>query len=84
MTKVRAGEYYRETARGLEPTAPGTPDAIICRRRVDFPEGRVPAGAAIRPCAQCREPIVYNSARRYTAPLICMQCADITPDPLSA
>jgi hypothetical protein len=82
MTRVVAGRYFRETPHGLVPSAPCTPDVIICRRVADFPGGQVPAGGAVVACRQCEAPIVYAAARHYAAPRICMQCANITPDPL--
>ena len=85
-TTVRAGQYYGEPHDGgpLVPLAvpPRPPDVVVCRRVADFPGGQVPPGAAVVGCAQCAAPIVYNAARQYAAPRVCMQCMQIAPDPL--
>lgn len=81
---VKAGHYYYARTQGgpLEPRAPGSPDMIVCRRLRDFPAEALPADAAITGCEHCGFAIVFNPARHYTAPLVCMQCMNITPDPL--
>lgn len=85
MTKrVHAGRYYqRDGPFGQLHDAPGgPPDVVICRRVADFPNGAAPDGARVLPCARCSSPIAFNPARRYTAPLVCMQCEHVRPDPL--
>jgi hypothetical protein len=81
--RVLPGKYYgRRPDGGLEDAPPGEPDLIICRRVADFPNGITPARAAMQPCSRCHTPIAFNPARVYSAPLVCMQCAGIQPEPL--
>lgn len=65
--------------------APRQPDAWICRRVVDYPAQRVPAGGEVTPCARCAAPVVYNPKREgITAPKVCMQCSGIIPCPIES
>jgi hypothetical protein len=86
MTKVHSGKFYGRKPSGelveVVPPAGADPDAWICRRVVDFPGAIVPAGAAVSICSRCEAPIVFNPARRVTAPKVCFQCADVVPLPI--
>ncbi len=82
-TRVNSGEYFLRTPGGsLEPTAPGIPDVVICRRVVDFPGAQVPPGGIVTICRDCEAQIVTNRAKFPDRPRICMQCASIEPLPI--
>jgi hypothetical protein len=86
--RVDPGRFYRYTPGGLEPSAPGRPDAWICRRLEDYPDGQAPAGAAVAACDRCGAALAYNPARApqvpASTPRVCMQCARIEPLPIDA
>lgn len=83
---VGGGFYGRVTPSGpLVPvgtTYTGPVDAWICRRVADFAPAPIPTGAAFDVCTRCAVAIVFNPARRVTAPKICMQCAHYQPLPI--
>lgn len=79
--KILGGKFYN----GTEEVAPTeTPDVWICRREEDYPANAIPQSAAFDTCGMCQAVIVYNPARKVSAPKVCMQCAGIAPDPLPA
>lgn len=81
--KVDGGGYYREGWRGLRPAAPGVPDAVICRRVVDYPDGQPPPAAALDTCTRCSALVAYNPHGPHVErPRVCMQCAGIAPLPI--
>jgi hypothetical protein len=88
LPDVIGGQFYGRTADGtmmpLGATAPGQPDAWICRRVVDYPGSHVPKGGAVGACTKCAAPIVFNPAREVTAPKVCMQCCRIVPLPIDS
>ena len=75
--KIKPGRFY---AGGREVIA-NDADIWICRRVADFEPSQIPDAAAFDRCAECRARIVYNPARTVDAPRVCMQCADIEPEP---
>jgi hypothetical protein len=79
------GRYYGRTDTGqLEAAPPGRPDAVICRRVVDFPGRQVPTGGAVGTCGECGAAVVFNPAGPHQdQPRICMQCASIRPLPIT-
>lgn len=82
--KTTPGRYYgRLTEDGpLVPAAPGTPDAVICRRVADYPGGVLPAGARMALCCQCGAGIAFNPRGPHQdRPRACMQCCGIQPLP---
>ena len=88
---VFGGKFYERDARGRMHEVPGgapprAPDAWICRRVADFPNGIPPAGAATTTCRDCGVPIAYNPGRVLSVPIdtpqICMQCAHVRPLPI--
>jgi len=87
--KVEPGKFYRvdggkfyDLATGEELPPQGKPVAWICRRVDDYGYGQIPGAAGFDECSLCKAPIVYNPARVVDAPRVCMQCADIKPEPL--
>ena len=84
-TRVNSGEYFLRAPGGrLEPTAPGIPDVVVCRRVVDFPGGQVPPGGIVTVCRDCGAQVVTNLAKFPDRPRICMQCAQIAPLPIES
>jgi len=87
-TLIQGGKWYgRITENGpLVPAPPDlrAPDAWVCRRLADYPNGQAPAGGALGSCSECRAVIVFNPQRRVSAPKVCMQCADIVPLPIES
>jgi len=86
-TTVRGGKLYGVARDGeLHEIDPGVrpPDVWICRRVADFPGGVLPVGAARASCERCELSISYDPARAVTAPKRCMQCCDLTPDPMDS
>jgi|KBSMisStaDraftv2_1062788.scaffolds.fasta_scaffold00291_29 hypothetical protein len=82
-TLVNSGQYFVRTLDGpLEPTGPGIPDVVICRRVEDFPNAEVPEGGIVTVCQDCQATIVTNLAKYPDRPRICMQCARIQPLPI--
>jgi len=85
-TRVTAGNYYGRTYDGRMVHIGDNdqvPDAVICRRVVDFPEGRPPNGAKLQPCAECQAFIAYNpKGLHLDQRRICMQCAGVQPLPM--
>jgi hypothetical protein len=86
---VFGGRFYQREPGGRMreiSTPPRPPDAWICRRVDDFPDGILPAGAATTVCSRCGVAIAYNPGRVLTVPIdtpqICMQCAHIEPLPI--
>lgn len=84
---VKAGEYYDRTPDGRlkrvdAPAGARVPDAVICRRVVDYAPAAVPAGAAFGTCEQCGARIAFNPTRFPDQPHICMQCSRIEPLPI--
>lgn len=83
---VHGGKYYGVTAAGrmIEiGDVDRAPDAVICRRVVDFPGALVPAGGAVAACTTCGASVVYNPAGPHqNRPRRCMQCAGVRPLPL--
>lgn len=89
---VFGGAYYFRPYPGarLERIGPelgdAAPQAWICRRVADFPNGILPAGAATTTCRRCGVAIAYNPGRVLSVPIdtpqICMQCAHVEPLPI--
>jgi len=89
---VFGGRFYEREPGGRMreiSTPPRPPDAWICRRVADFPNGLPPAGAATTVCSRCRQAIAYNPRRMHSTPIdttqtkmICMQCAHVEPLPI--
>jgi hypothetical protein len=76
--KLFPGRMYQ----GRREVSPDSkPDVWICRRESDFEPGQIPDAASISECTACSARIVFNPARKVSAPRICMQCADVTPGP---
>ena len=85
--KTKPGHYYGPDRAGRFAELPaGEPDAVLCRRVADFPDGKVPGtGAAVTTCADCGAPIVYATRGPHQwRPKICMQCGGIAPLPLDS
>jgi hypothetical protein len=84
---VSAGNFYEVGPSGMTPTAPRpTADAWVCRRVADYPGGAPPAGAAVAACTVCGAAVAHGPWRFPSSdpPKVCMQCASITPGPISA
>jgi hypothetical protein len=83
--RIDAGHYYGKRTRTgpLEPAPPGVPDAVICRRVIDYAPHPLPTGAEVTTCSECSALIAYNPAGPHQdAPKVCMQCAWIKPLPM--
>jgi hypothetical protein len=85
---TKAGTFYgikhgERRMLQLDPSevAGRAPESVICRRVADYPRGVPPAAATIGRCAKCAAPIAFNAARFPDRPHVCMQCAQIMPDP---
>lgn len=84
---IKPGTYYgRVTHDGpLVPAPAGTPDAVLCRRVVDFPEGRPPTGARIGICTMCGHDVAWNPRGPHPdQPRLCLQCGGIEPLPIES
>lgn len=84
--RVDAGQYVERDWRGhIKQVAPQRPDAILCRRLVDYPNGEAPAGADLDTCQKCSALVAYNpNGPHQDRPRICMQCGGIEPLPMEA
>jgi hypothetical protein len=61
-----------------------TPTIVLCRRVADFPEGQIPAGGAVTPCAECGALVVFDPHSPYApVPKVCQQCRAIPPQPVT-
>lgn len=85
-TFVQGGNYYGETVSGqLVPMGDVEvpPDAVVCRRVVDFPRGIPPPAALVVACDRCGASVATNpNGPHRDRPRVCMQCAHIEPLPL--
>lgn len=85
---VKAGSYYVKVGDGplvdVNDVTPAgrVPDAVMCRRVRDFPNGRAPRGARIARCMGCGDFVAFNPETFPDAPRRCMQCCAVRPLPL--
>jgi len=86
---TKPGHYYGRLADGrlmevsAEDVNHAAPDAVICRRVVDFPGRRVPDGALVAVCRDCQLLVAFNPVGPFLdRPRLCLQCAGIKPLPL--
>lgn len=74
----RPDEPWTET----EPSPGAAPDAVVCRRLVDYPGFQVPRGGEIGTCGRCDQLVVFNpKGPHQDRPRVCMQCVGISPLP---
>lgn len=80
---TKPGQYLRRDDRHrLQAVAPGEPDAVICRRVTDYPDGRPPSIALLQPCVECGAVVARNPAGPHAdRPPLCMQCYGLAPLP---
>lgn len=86
MTRIpiKSGHYYRQRTPGAQPeeVTAGPPDAVICRRVVDYPNARPPSAARLASCAGCGAIVAFDPAGPHLdRPRVCFQCAKMTPLP---
>lgn len=79
-TRIRAGRYYLLDDRATE-VLPQEPDAVVCRRVVDWPVGKpLPPGTAFGTCVQCCAWVLFEAAGPHPEkPRVCQRCAGIVP-----
>lgn len=82
---VEAHKTYRAWDDGrLEEVDPRIrPDAVVCRRVVDYAPAPIPPGLGRATCARCGAAITFDPTGEFQdCPKVCMQCEGIAPLPI--